>query len=186
MPTREEVVAAVQGALLLARFDARGMQLFDNSLSGFWRSFFAAVVAVPFTVYWLVVNYHETEYSASWVLFIEAIRYVVGWSIIPLILIPVAKALSRSTEYVPFIIAYNWSMVVQSALTFVLVVVDQTGLLPIEVLWLVSWALVVYLVVYFVFIARVALRVPAYVGAVLAILYYALTRTLWETTRRFL
>ena len=44
---REQIARGIRGALLLARFDARGMEYFDLSVEGFWDSFFGAVLAAP-------------------------------------------------------------------------------------------------------------------------------------------
>jgi hypothetical protein len=46
VPAWTEVQLAVRGALRLARGDPRGLDFFDASIDGFWRSFRAALVAI--------------------------------------------------------------------------------------------------------------------------------------------
>jgi hypothetical protein len=174
VPRREEVIASVAGALRLARFDARGMQYFDISLGGFWRSFFAALLVVPFSLYWLVTNYPETEAGPAWVLFIEAVFYAIDWISFPLLMIPIARSLGLSRQYIPFIIAGNWSTVVTSALFFALAVVVQTNVVPLQILEVVGLAAIAYLFMYLVFVARTALGVSIVLAILLALIDFAL------------
>ena len=47
MPSQREIIAALFGSWRLMRFDADGMNWFDFSSAGFWRSFYAALPAAP-------------------------------------------------------------------------------------------------------------------------------------------
>ena len=49
-----DLAAGLRGALRLARFDARGLEQFDNTPRGFWRSFVVALLILP-GVLWLSV-----------------------------------------------------------------------------------------------------------------------------------
>ncbi|MSP21145.1 MAG: hypothetical protein EXQ93_06480 [Alphaproteobacteria bacterium] len=184
--TRVEIVRAVTGAALLARFDARGMTYFDVSADGFWNSFFAAVLTVPFTLYWMVIDYPETEAALAWVITVEMVRYCVGWALFPLVMIPITRALGLSGSYVQFIIAYNWSMVVQAVLYFVVTVISQTALVPPDLYFLVSLATLVYTLAYFVFIARTALGVSILGGTLLSLLDFFLSYALILQSDRLL
>ncbi len=76
---REEIARGIRGAVLLARFDARGMEYFDLSVEGFWDSFFGAVLAAPIAIYWLVIGFPESTASTGWVIAVEVVRYLIGW-----------------------------------------------------------------------------------------------------------
>ena len=67
------------------------MQYFDVSLQGFWRSFFALVLVLPFGFYSLAQNYPDTEASRTWVIFVVVAYYVVDWISFPLLMVPVAR-----------------------------------------------------------------------------------------------
>lgn len=183
---REQIARGIGGALLLARFDARGMQLFDLSADGFWDSFFGAVLVAPVAIYWLVVGFPETTASTAWVITVEVIRYLVGWVLFPAVMIPIARGLRVSANYVPFVIAYNWSMVVQTILFFVITVIGQTGLIPLEVYTIAYLAAVLYTIVYLVFIARTALGVSGFIATILSLLDFALTYLLVLESQRLL
>ncbi len=101
-------------------------------------------------------------------------------------MIPVARGLQVWANYVPFVIAYNWSMVIQTLLFFVITVIGQTGVIPLEVYTIVYLAAVLYTIVYLVFIARTALGVSGFIAAILSLLDFALTYLLVLESQRLL
>ena len=174
MPTRAwlEVRLALVGALRLARGDRGGMQCFDRSVDGFWRSFRAAVITYPLYLVLLAmrVTLAEWERSGGFVIVtVETIAYVISWVAFPLIMLAVTQRLGRAHRYFDFMVAYNWSQVPQSAL-FVLVGLEtETGLLGASPSQAIEVTAGIAVLVYEWFIARVALdaRAPAAVLVVL-------------------
>jgi hypothetical protein len=166
MPTRAslEVWLALVGALRLARGDRGGLQCFDRSLDGFWRSFRAAVIAYPLYLVLLAmrVTLAEWERSGGFVIVtVETIAYVISWVAFPLIMLAVTQRLGRAQRYFDFMVAYNWSQVPQSAL-FVLVGLEtESGVLGAVPAQAIEVAAGVAVLVYEWFIARVALDVTA-------------------------
>ncbi len=110
-----ETLRSLHAAWRLACFDAKGLVAFNISASGFWRSFFAAVVALPIYAFALVP---QLERAADGALFltVEAIHYIVAWIAFPLALIPVLRFLRLMPRYIPFVIAVNWTSVLQLVL----------------------------------------------------------------------
>lgn len=174
MPTRAwlEVRLALVGALRLARGDRGGMQCFDRSVDGFWRSFRAAVIAYPLYLVLLAMRVTLAEWERSGglvIVTVETIAYVISWVAFPLIMLAVAQRLGRAHRYFDFMVAYNWSQVPQSAL-FVLVGLEtETGLLGASPSQAIEVAAGIAVLVYEWFIARVALdaRAPAAILVVL-------------------
>jgi hypothetical protein len=166
MPTRAslEVWLALAGALRLARGDRGGLQCFDRSLDGFWRSFRAAVIAYPLYLVLLAmrVTLAEWERSGGFVIVtVETIAYVISWVAFPLIMLAVTQRLGRAQRYFDFMVAYNWSQVPQSAL-FVLVGLEtESGVLGAVPAQAIEVAAGIAVLVYEWFIARVALDVTA-------------------------
>lgn len=185
MPRKEEIAAALYGAFVLARFDARGMQHFDVSLSGFWRSFFALVLVLPFGLYSLMQSYPETEASRTWVILVVAIHQVVDWISFPLVMVPIARRMGLSHTYIPFIIASNWSTVIQSALFFLLSVVVQINVLPLLALQMITLVILVYAFMYQVFVARMALTASALLAVAVTLLDFVLSYWLLIQSGRF-
>jgi len=157
-----EVQMAVGGALRLAVGDRRGLAVFDASIEGFWRSFRAGVICYP--LYLLLVSFRVAD--AQWeisgvapILITETIAYVISWVAFPLLILPVARQLRREDRFLPFMVAYNWSQIPQTAL-FVLVGLNgATGLLPSSGLPFAGLLAAIAALVYEWYIARVALSV---------------------------
>lgn len=99
----------------LARFDAGGIGDFNISVRGFWRSFFAAVLVAPG---YAVIAGHtaasgHVETTPDNAFAVELLVYAAIWLAYPLVMVPLAMALGLGRRYVAFIVALNWSKVVQ-------------------------------------------------------------------------
>ena len=103
MPLSEEISRSGRGAFLFARFDARGLGYFNVTLDGFWRSFIGALVVLPLTVLTMMTEARGAE--IDWLP--ELLRYAGDWLLFPLVMIPIARLLGLSQQYVPFVIAYK-------------------------------------------------------------------------------
>lgn len=160
MAAWREVSTGVYGAWRLARLDRSAMALFDRSIEGVWRSFLAAAVCYPgFLI--LVTLRLEPEQLAQSSLFhiwlVETIGYVVAWCAFPLLIFRFCRWLGREAQSFDFIIAYNWSQILQTAL--LLVVTGLTAVAPMspDTAAIIELAAYLAILLYEWFIARVAL-----------------------------
>ncbi len=117
MPTREEVLRALTGTLLLARQDPRAEAFFDLSLDGFWKSFFAAVVGLPFFLV-LVVNELVLldPLSPFAVVGVRLLAYALDWPLFALAAALLVRLVGLTMRYVPLVVMVNWATVPQLAL----------------------------------------------------------------------
>jgi len=117
VPTREEVLRALTGTLLLARQDPRAEDFFDLSLDGFWKSFFAAVVGLPF---FLVLVLNELALleplSPFAVVAARLVAYALDWPLFALAAALLVRLVDLSRRYVPLVVMVNWATVPQLAL----------------------------------------------------------------------
>ncbi len=179
MPDAAYVVRATYGAWRLARLDPAGMLLFDLTIEGFWRSFFAAVVVAPFYFATIAIRFAaemEDAADAGLVpyLVVKLGAYGVGWILYPVVMIGVARLMGLSARYVPFIIAYNWSAVIQMAVFFPLALIEAGGIAS-EGLFAVLAVVVSAAVLFYQwFVARVALQTNGLTAAGLVVLDVAL------------
>ncbi len=161
MPTGQEILNSVFGAYRLALFDASAMRWFSASVPGFWRSFTAAfLVAPPFALI-VALRFDPQGASIESYYLVESVTYVLGWITFPLVMIPVCWALSLGARYVAYIVAYNWSAVVQVGVALPLVLLNASGLLPAMVISLLGLLVTGALLFYQWFIARAALQVAS-------------------------
>jgi hypothetical protein len=164
VPALVEVQLAVGGALRLARGDPRGLGFFDTSIDGFWRSFRAGLICYPFFLILLGFRVSGAHWQASGVMpivTVETIGYVISWVAFPLLMLPLARWLGRENRFLPFMVAYNWSQVPQTALFVILAIGAASGLLPRALSQFADLAAAVAVLLYEWYIARVALAVSS-------------------------
>ena len=133
MITLNQVSSAIYGAWRLAHFDPSGMVHFDQSIGGFWRSFFAAVIVLPAEIILLTVLMSQSDAETLqaaplWrVVAIWAIAYVIGWAAFPLVMVGITDTLDRRDRYIGFIVAANWSTIIQAVAIVPAVIISVSG-----------------------------------------------------------
>lgn len=162
----DEITRGLYGAWRLARLDPGGLAWFDDTVDGFWRSFFAAVLTAPgfALLVGLRLAPHQLAAGPARLVLIESIAYVIGWVAFPLVMFYVAKLIDRDARYIRFIVAANWAAVLQMAL-FVIVTGLAHGFLAeggVAILGAVATGAILF---YQWFIARTALAVSGLVAA---------------------
>jgi hypothetical protein len=169
MVSAREASYAIYGAYRLARFDASGVQFFDDTPEAFWNSFWAAAVVLPGYALLLLMRLADAPVpaGAGTVLLVEAIAYVAGWFAYPLAVFHIARAFDRLRVYRRYIVAYNWAVVLQIALLLAVTALDSSGALPRPFGAIVSLAGTMAILAYQWFIARAAFA--ATIGGALAL-----------------
>ena len=117
--TWAEVRWAMTGCLRLARGDRRGLEYFDRSLDGFWRSFMSAFLSYPFFLILLTMRVSLADWKAAGglpIILIETIGYVISWVAFPLIMLSVLRWIGREHRFFDFMVPYNWCQLPQSML----------------------------------------------------------------------
>lgn len=162
-----EIIAGVYGAWRLARRDPAGLIWFDASPRGFWHSFWGPALILPG---FLVLQALDGVFAESIArpLAVELIAYVMGCVAFPLAMTNIAEGLQRTHTYTRFIVAYNWSQVLQMA------VLLPVGLLihlaPGHGTALLNMAMTIVLLVYQAYVAHQALGVKPSAAGLLVLL----------------
>ncbi len=161
MPTLQETTRAIYGAWRLAHLDGDGMRWFDASLAGFWRSFFAFVIVAPGYAALKVLDHLVVSVPAGGmrILLVDGIAYVVGCFAYPLVMVYLCDAMDRRERYLRFIVALNWSTVLQMAVFLPAAYLGTMNLLP-GFSGAVFYLAFVAVLAYQWFITRTALEVP--------------------------
>jgi hypothetical protein len=159
-----EAWLAVTGALRLARGDPGGLDCFDASIGGFWRSFRAALLCYPLYLILLsfpvvlgdapVVEVDAGRYFAA-----ETVHYVISWVAFPLAVLPLVDWLQRGDRFLRFMTIYNWCQVPQTVVFAAVALLGGAGILSPNAMLVVDLILGVGALVYEWYIARVALDV---------------------------
>ncbi len=132
MPNVRDILYGLYGAWRLARLDRGGLVYFDRSAEGFWKSFFAAALIAPAYLLLVAIDLSDrgTSAGALRLLIVHASAYTLGWTVYPIITRSICQAIGRDAAYVSFIVAFNWSQVIQMIVYLPVVVLGVLGLIP--------------------------------------------------------
>ncbi len=172
MPSALEITRALYGTWRLARLDRTGMTWFEATPEGFWRSFFAFAIMAPGYAAVQFVAHGKIEVAASVarILIVETIAYVVLIVAYPLAMFYLCRAHGRWDRYIGFIVAFNWSGVLQMALLVPTSLLAASQAVPLGI----HQAAHIVVLFYQWFIARTALEVPGIIAAGAVSLYFVI------------
>lgn len=170
MPTSAEVAHYLQGAWLLAQGNRRGIDFFDLSVEGFWRSFSAALIVAPAYLLLLLERYAATGWPEQTVLalFAELVAYVLGWALFPVVAIFLTRLLGLTSRYIPLVVAANWSAVLQVALYTAAVTISF--ILPGDLRSVLVLSTTLVILFYQGFVVRTALQTTTGIAASIVII----------------
>ena len=184
---RENLTGAWQ--LMLGR--PEGLNRLDTSLEGFWRSFAAVILIVPFA---LLASLSQGVIAADAGVTVEplsgsgltlqGITILADWFAFPIVFAALAKPFGLGSRYVPFIVARNWASVIMSAMVGAVHVLHLVGILS---GLLTPFVLIIVFAVTLRFayvIARIALAVSMGMALPVVMLDLLISLTLWSAFDR--
>lgn len=153
---------ALYGAYRLALFDRAGHDYFEPSISGFWRSFYAAFAIAPLYLLMLVAQATAglVESPFGQYLALELSAYALSWLAFPVVMEWLSRTLGCRDKYIKFMIAYNWAMVPQYILFIGVITLGLVGVLPMEISQTLTTVLFIWTLIYAGFIVKTALEIP--------------------------
>ena len=157
-----ELKRSIFGAWLLARFDQSGLLFFENSLGAFWRSYWAALLAVPLYITLIIIRASDSMYAVGplGAITIHTSNYIIGWFALPFVMLYVCRIIDKEDQFLKYFIAYNWATLLQVTLIFVIAILAKFGAFPPILSGFLTFIAIMGVLVYQGFIARVALIVP--------------------------
>lgn len=172
MVSIRELTIALYGAWRFATLDRSAVQFFDNTPQAFWRSFNAALIALPAYTLLVLLSFAEHPVPAGplRVIFTEAIAYVIGWVLFPLVMVAFTDTTKSAANYFRFIAAWNWSIVLQAFLFLGVSAFVASGSVPENLGALISLAATLAIFFYQGFIARTTLDIPVPAAAMVVII----------------
>ena len=183
MPDRQEIISSLYGAYRLALFDESGMNHFNISVEGFWRSFFAAVILAPFYMFSIGQDFMTAEGGFSfWAALIHFITYGLSWVIFPLVAFFATDILGLGHRFTALVVAVNWSSVlIFGALTL------GVGFVALAQQSLADLALIVLtagLIVYHWFVIKTALETTTAIAIAFVLFNFLLGAMLHQVADR--
>ncbi|MCW8971022.1 MAG: hypothetical protein OQK23_07180, partial [Rhodospirillales bacterium] len=130
MITPAEIARAVYGAYRLARSDPAGMDYFDKTPDGFWRSFTAAFLLAPFYALLIAIDYSDLDAAVDpWRYgLVQTIGYATAWVAFPFAMLALSRIIDREKQFVGYICAYNWSAIIQNTVILPVAFLHAGGL----------------------------------------------------------
>lgn len=172
------------GAWRLARLDPAAMACFDRSASGVWRSFWAAVICYPGFVFWTMVQVTPQQWAdigIGRILAIQTIAWIISWTAFLLVILPFCHWLERDEQSLDFVVAYNWSQVLQTALAIAAVLARLA--LPPAMAALISLVVFSGTLLYEWFIARTALEAGGVAATVVVLIDLVLSEAVQQVAQ---
>jgi hypothetical protein len=179
-----EIRAALDGSWLLLRNRPEGMEYFDQSIQGFWRSFSVIFLLIPvFLVSGLAEKefyfsenlYHPATFPSDAYWTAQLLGLGIDWFALPLILAVLAVPIGISNRYVPFIVARNWTSLLASIPYLITYLLFLLGLVPSGIAVLLSFTSLVVVLWYRFLVARIALQAATSLAVGVVVLDILLT-----------
>ena len=177
VPSRTEILTALFAAWRMLLRDARAIALFDATPAGFWKSFFCAAIVLPPYLLVVLLDQSSAAVPVSWgrLALVEAITYVIVWTVWPVVMAQIVPLLDRRGHYIRYVVAYNWASGPQTAIMLLAVLLAFNDLFPAPL----GLAVLAVILVYQTFIARVALELTPLPAVALALSEFFLGRIVY-------
>jgi hypothetical protein len=170
----------------------QGLAKLDLSIEGFWRSFAALVLVIPFNVLALLSQRRLLEESGATEtaalangIGVEAIALLADWITFPIVFAGLARPLGLAARYVPFIVARNWAAVIVSAMIAVVHAAHVVGILPSSLAPMFLLVTIAIALRFAYVIARTTLDVSAATAIGIVALDFLISLLIWSAVERF-
>ena len=175
-----EIAYALRGLWRLVHLDPRGLEYFDRSVAGFWRSFRVALLVAPAEALLYAGAIQDLKTHASWerLILVEILSYIVGWLVFPVAAYELARRMNRTTEYVGYIVVYNWSAIIAYSLFLLASAPHAAGMVSSGVGDALSHLGYLVFLGYLWFLAKSALALDGVAAAGFVLLDFGLTMVL--------
>lgn len=119
----EEIRRGFEGALAFLLNKPDAAERFDRSLTGFFYSFLAPLLALPIHLMTSSVEITLPDGTTGSAADMDLGFYVLRWITFPLLMLPLAILINRKAQVLSFIIGWNWSNLVIELISLVPVMV---------------------------------------------------------------
>ncbi|MDH3475449.1 MAG: hypothetical protein OEM59_17350 [Rhodospirillales bacterium] len=174
--TAAELSAGLYGAWRLARGDRAGLDYFDATPEGAWRSFQAAFIALPVVVLFQgveLMNHELITASGPKIIIVTILTFAIDWVAYPLLVLKMAPAMGFDAKVLRFLPALNWARVLSVAALVIATLIGLAVGRNVSVLF--SLALTGLVLVYHWFVAKAALEISGGQAAFLVAIDLVLT-----------
>jgi hypothetical protein len=154
------IEAGLRGVFLLARGQAHGALLIEDTPAGAARSFWSAAICLPGFLALVLFDWADEPPASGMghALLVQLVVHAIGWAGFAVASQALAQAAGRGAEWPHFIAAWNWSQVVQYLLLLLAVSLPTLLGLPRPLASALAVAVLGYQLWLVFFLARTTLR----------------------------
>lgn len=174
LPGLNEIAGSLIGAMRLFRRDAGGLQNFNMTEDGFWRSFFAIALAGPMSICAELILGEPSTHSAVATTSRTAVTLVLQWVGFVLIMYYFTQVTGLAQRFMQFVIAYNWCTVVASAVMIIPALLAGFGLASRDLALFALFFLLLVMLSYSWFVARESLQTSGAIAASIVAIDFSL------------
>ncbi|WP_339713809.1 hypothetical protein [uncultured Sneathiella sp.] len=160
MVSFREITSSLYGAYMLARRNPDALNHFNISTEGFYHSFAAMILAVPFFIFENAIDYKslETETALIPFMLLLCVTLWVSWGAYLAVMAFFERFMGFSDQYSVFVIVYNWAQLALILVWFPLSIISN-GILPVELASGINLVFIIATYVYLWYILRITLNV---------------------------
>lgn len=168
-----EIRSSLTGAVMLAKRAPDALSYFDLSTDGFYRSFYAMLLAAPLFALENTFDYKSFATDTALVPFILLLCLAlwISWGSYLVVMGILARYMGFGDRFGSFVIVYNWAQLALILLWLPITVI-ATGILPPGVGGLLNLIFIAATYVYLWYILKVTLRTTGYLAAGFAFLEF--------------
>ncbi|MDQ0316650.1 hypothetical protein [Amorphus orientalis] len=193
IPTREEIGRSLGGAWALFLNRREGMQAFDVSIDGFFRSFGAIFLLLPPYAISVLAEARLLQvggaasveaFPMGWFFAWKMLGLAIDWIALPVVLVILARPLGFGPRYIPFVVARNWASPISLSLSVLPAILFASGLVGQEFAAILFLIVIVVVVRYQYLITRIALELAIAPTIGIVVLDLLLSLVIGESVNR--
>jgi hypothetical protein len=172
----QQLASALYGVGRLYQFDIRAWDYFDKTNRGFWSSFYVALVLAPIQIGHRLLQYDAAKVDLDFIPYavVQVLSYVLTWTLFPFTMLYITRLLDRTPRYLWHMIPYNWMQLPLALPLFSMQLMAALGVVPVDVLGILSPIVLVAFAVYGTFVAAIGLQVATGTALSLVVLDYVI------------
>ncbi|WP_417482316.1 hypothetical protein [Maricaulis sp.] len=133
-----EAWLAVQGCWRILTFKEGWEENFNTSMGGLWRSFSAAIFALPLVTLSLLSAWHGSNGERVYGLE-DFLVYSLSWVVFPLAAALAASIVGARGRWAAWVVLHNWSSIILFAIQATIYTLFMAGLINLQVIAILLW-----------------------------------------------
>jgi len=182
------IIQSLKGAWELIKLNPRGMEYFDKSADGFWKSFWVLALGTPILMLWGYLTYDiAIEKEKTDIIWANIAAYYIMLPLFAILMVFYTKFIRINKYYSQMIIAYNWLSLLTLYIVRSLELVMWTGIFPDRISLTLTIGLMLYFQLFVTwFIFKHSLKISGILAVGVVIFEFLMSLSVLSLLVRFL